>query len=129
MQVRAPRTLAGASDSNGRRSLTLVSPLLCAVAATVHCRLLEKQATISGQLSGHVAHKRCDWVVVNGTAEVTRGNEQFILHENEATHISPCTIHRLSNPGKVPLNLIEVQSGSYLGEDDIVRYEDTYGRN
>ncbi len=85
---------------------------------------------VGASLSLQMHHHRAEhWVVVNGTAEVTRGNEQFVLHENEATHISPCTIHRLANPGKVPLNLIEVQSGSYLGEDDIVRYEDTYGRN
>jgi len=67
-------------------------------------------------------------VVVSGTAKVTKGNEDLVLHENESTFIPIGTRHRLENPGKIPLHLIEVQSGSYLGEDDIVRYEDTYGR-
>jgi mannose-1-phosphate guanylyltransferase/mannose-1-phosphate guanylyltransferase/mannose-6-phosphate isomerase len=68
------------------------------------------------------------WVVVNGTALVTRDGETHIVRENESTYIPLGTVHRLENPGKVPLHLIEVQSGSYLGEDDIVRMEDTYGR-
>ena len=85
---------------------------------------------VGASLSLQMHHHRAEhWIVVNGTAEVTRGNEQFVLNENESTYISPCTVHRLANPGKVPLNLIEVQSGAYLGEDDIVRYEDSYGRN
>jgi mannose-1-phosphate guanylyltransferase/mannose-6-phosphate isomerase len=83
-------------------------------------------ATLSLQMHHHRAEH---WIVVNGAAEVTRGNEKFLLHENQSTYISPATVHRLANPGKVPLNLIEVQSGSYLGEDDIVRFEDNYGRN
>ena len=84
---------------------------------------------VGASLSLQMHHHRAEhWIVVNGTAQVTRGNEQFILNENESTYISPCTVHRLANPGKVPLNLIEVQSGDYLGEDDIIRYEDKYGR-
>jgi mannose-1-phosphate guanylyltransferase / mannose-6-phosphate isomerase len=67
-------------------------------------------------------------VVVQGTAKVTRGNEEVLLFENQSVYIPIGTKHRLENPGKVPLQLIEVQSGSYLGEDDIVRYEDAYGR-
>ncbi|NBY17449.1 MAG: cupin domain-containing protein, partial [Betaproteobacteria bacterium] len=63
-----------------------------------------------------------------GTARVTRGDETFLLSENESTYIPLGTVHRLENPGRVPLEMIEVQSGSYLGEDDIVRFEDTYGR-
>ena len=59
---------------------------------------------------------------------VTRGEEQFLLSENESTYIPLGVKHRLENPGKVPLEIIEVQSGSYLGEDDIVRFDDTYGR-
>jgi mannose-1-phosphate guanylyltransferase/mannose-6-phosphate isomerase len=59
---------------------------------------------------------------------VTKGNEEMTLHENESTFIPMGTRHRLENPGKIPLHLIEVQSGSYLGEDDIVRYDDNYGR-
>jgi mannose-1-phosphate guanylyltransferase/mannose-6-phosphate isomerase len=66
--------------------------------------------------------------VVVGTAEVTRGEETFLLSENQSTYIPIGEIHRLRNPGKVDLEMIEVQSGGYLGEDDIVRLEDTYGR-
>jgi mannose-1-phosphate guanylyltransferase/mannose-1-phosphate guanylyltransferase/mannose-6-phosphate isomerase len=74
-------------------------------------------------------HRAEHWIVVNGTALVTRGEETLLLHENESVYIPLGALHRLENPGKVPLNLIEVQSGSYLGEDDIVRFDDTYGRN
>jgi len=81
------------------------------------------------RLSLQVHHHRAEhWIVVEGTALVTRGTEQFLLRENESTFISLGETHRLENPGKVPLRLIEVQSGSYLGEDDIVRLEDGYGR-
>ncbi|OYD82288.1 mannose-1-phosphate guanylyltransferase/mannose-6-phosphate isomerase [Azospirillum brasilense] len=73
-------------------------------------------------------HRAEHWVVVNGTALVTRGEEQILLRENESVYIPLGTMHRLENPGKVPLNLIEVQSGAYLGEDDIVRVDDHYGR-
>ncbi len=74
-------------------------------------------------------HRAEHWVVVNGTALVTRGDEQILLRENESVYIPLGAPHRLENPGKVPLNLIEVQSGSYLGEDDIVRFDDHYGRS
>lgn len=73
-------------------------------------------------------HRAEHWIVVRGTAEVTTGDKVFLLAENESTYIPLGHTHRLSNPGKVPLEIIEVQSGSYLGEDDIVRFEDTYGR-
>ncbi|WP_158900922.1 mannose-1-phosphate guanylyltransferase/mannose-6-phosphate isomerase [Burkholderia sp. L27(2015)] len=73
-------------------------------------------------------HRAEHWVVVCGTALVTRGDEQFLLSENESTFIPLGVRHRLENPGKMPLEIIEVQSGSYLGEDDIIRFEDTYGR-
>lgn len=73
-------------------------------------------------------HRAEHWVVVAGTAEVRRGDETIILHENESTYIPQGTTHRLANPGRIPLQIIEVQSGSYLGEDDIVRLSDTYGR-
>ena len=65
---------------------------------------------------------------MRGTARVTRGEEVFLVSENESTFIPLGTKHRLENPGKVPLEMIEVQSGAYLGEDDIVRFEDAYGR-
>jgi mannose-1-phosphate guanylyltransferase/mannose-6-phosphate isomerase len=81
------------------------------------------------QLSLQMHHHRAEhWIVVQGTARVMRGEESFLLGENESTFIPMGTTHRLENPGKVPLHLIDVQSGSYLGEDDIVRFEDTYGR-
>lgn len=73
-------------------------------------------------------HRAEHWVVVKGTALVTRGDEKLLLREDESTYIPLGTVHRLENPGKIPLELIEVQSGSYLGEDDIVRLEDNYGR-
>lgn len=74
-------------------------------------------------------HRAEHWTVVRGTAEVTRGDEQFLLSEDQSTYIPLGTRHRLRNPGHLPLELIEVQTGSYLGEDDIVRYEDNYGRS
>ncbi|CAI06965.1 fragment of xanthan biosynthesis protein xanB [Includes: Mannose-6-phosphate isomerase (EC 5.3.1.8) (Phosphomannose isomerase) (PMI) (Phosphohexomutase); Mannose-1-phosphate guanylyl transferase (GDP) (EC 2.7.7.22) (GDP-mannose pyrophosphorylase) [Aromatoleum aromaticum EbN1] len=73
-------------------------------------------------------HRAEHWVVVSGTAEITNGDKVLLLSENESTYIPLGHVHRLSNPGKMPLEIIEVQSGSYLGEDDIVRFEDTYGR-
>ncbi len=80
-------------------------------------------------LSLQMHHHRAEhWVIVRGTARVTRGDETFLVSENESTFIPLGTRHRLENPGKVPLEMIEVQSGAYLGEDDIVRFEDTYGR-
>jgi mannose-1-phosphate guanylyltransferase/mannose-6-phosphate isomerase len=73
-------------------------------------------------------HRAEHWIVVSGTAEVTNGEQVILLTENQSTYIPVGTVHRLANPGKLPLEIIEVQSGSYLGEDDIVRFEDTYGR-
>ena len=82
-----------------------------------------------GILSLQMHHHRAEhWVVVSGTARVTRGEETFLVTENQSTFIPLGTTHRLENPGRVPLEMIEVQSGSYLGEDDIVRFEDVYGR-
>lgn len=73
-------------------------------------------------------HRAEHWIVVKGTAEITCGDKTFLLSENQSTYIPLGEIHRLANPGTIPLEIIEVQSGSYLGEDDIVRFEDTYGR-
>ena len=87
--------------------------------------VVEPGSRLSLQLHHHRAEH---WVVVRGTAMVTRGEERFLLSENESTYIPLGVRHRLENPGKVPLEIIEVQSGSYLGEDDIVRFDDTYGR-
>jgi len=74
-------------------------------------------------------HRAEHWVVVSGTAIVQRDGEEIMLRENESVYLPLGCIHRMENPGKIPLTLIEVQSGSYLGEDDIVRFEDTYGRS
>lgn len=81
------------------------------------------------KLSVQMHHHRAEhWIVVSGTARVTSGDKTFLLSENESTYIPIGVVHALENPGKVELELIEVQSGSYLGEDDIVRFEDIYGR-
>ena len=74
-------------------------------------------------------HRAEHWIVVSGTAEVTCGDHVLLLTENQSTYVPLGETHRLSNPGKVPLEIIEVQSGSYLGEDDIIRFEDSYGRS
>jgi mannose-1-phosphate guanylyltransferase/mannose-6-phosphate isomerase len=82
-----------------------------------------------GVLSLQMHHHRAEhWIVVQGAARITRNDEVFLLAENESTYIPVGATHRIENPGKVPLHIIEVQSGSYLGEDDIVRFEDNYGR-
>jgi len=81
------------------------------------------------KLSLQMHHHRAEhWVVVSGTARVTNGDKTFLLSENESTYIPIGVVHALENPGKVELELIEIQSGRYLGEDDIVRFEDLYGR-
>jgi mannose-1-phosphate guanylyltransferase/mannose-6-phosphate isomerase len=83
-----------------------------------------------GKLSLQMHHHRAEhWVVVQGTAKIRRGEQEMMLSEDQSTYIPIGTAHRLENPGKIPLHLIEVQSGSYLGEDDIVRFEDSYGRS
>jgi mannose-1-phosphate guanylyltransferase/mannose-1-phosphate guanylyltransferase/mannose-6-phosphate isomerase len=73
-------------------------------------------------------HRTEHWIVVKGTALVTKADEQILLTENESTYIPLGVVHCLENPGIIPLEMIEVQSGSYLGEDDIIRFEDKYGR-
>ena len=81
------------------------------------------------KLSLQMHHHRAEhWVVVQGTAKIVRGDEEIVLTEDQSTYIPLGTAHRLENPGKIPLHVIEVQSGSYLGEDDIVRFDDHYGR-
>jgi mannose-1-phosphate guanylyltransferase/mannose-6-phosphate isomerase len=82
------------------------------------------------QLSLQMHHHRAEhWIVVSGTAKVTCDDREFLLTENQSTYIPMTSVHRLSNPGKIPLEIIEVQSGTYLGEDDIERLEDVYGRS
>ncbi len=90
-----------------------------------------KRITVNpgAKLSVQMHHHRAEhWVVVSGTAKVTNGDKEIILTENQSTYIPVGVVHALENPGVIPLELIEVQSGSYLGEDDIVRFEDRYGR-
>jgi mannose-6-phosphate isomerase-like protein (cupin superfamily) len=74
-------------------------------------------------------HRAEHWVVVSGTAKITNGDKEFLLTEDQSTYIPVGEVHRLENPGRILLELIEVQTGSYLGEDDIVRFEDLYGRS
>jgi mannose-1-phosphate guanylyltransferase len=81
------------------------------------------------KLSLQMHHHRAEhWIVVSGTAQITNGDKKYLLTENQSTYIPVGQIHALENPGKIPLELIEVQSGAYLDEDDIVRLEDHYGR-
>src|SRR5262249_111910 len=90
-------------------------------------RIVVKQG---GRLSLQIHHHRAEhWIVVRGTARVTIGDETKTIHENESTYIPIGAKHRLENPGKIDLELIEVQTGSYLGEDDNVRIEDDYRRS
>ena len=88
--------------------------------------LVKPGASLSLQMHHHRAEH---WVVVSGTAEITNGDKVILLTENQSTYIPIGETHRLKNPGMVDLEIIEIQSGSYLGEDDIVRFEDTYGRS
>ena len=95
-------------------------------------RVQVKHITVKpgGKLSLQMHHHRAEhWIVVQGTAKIRRGDEEMMLTEDQSTYIPLGTLHRLENPGKIPVHLIEVQSGSYLGEDDIVRFEDSYGRS
>jgi mannose-1-phosphate guanylyltransferase/mannose-6-phosphate isomerase len=94
-------------------------------------RFLVKRITVKpgARLSLQMHHHRAEhWIVVKGTAKISRGDETVLLSENQSTYIPLGVKHRLENPGKIGLELIEVQSGSYLGEDDIIRFDDTYGR-
>jgi mannose-1-phosphate guanylyltransferase/mannose-6-phosphate isomerase len=94
-------------------------------------RFQVKRLTIKpgAKLSLQLHHHRAEhWVVVSGTARITCGDREFLLEENQSTYIPIGVRHCIENPGKIPLHIIEVQSGSYLGEDDIVRFEDRYGR-
>jgi mannose-1-phosphate guanylyltransferase/mannose-6-phosphate isomerase len=87
--------------------------------------MVKPGASLSLQMHHHRAEH---WIVVKGTAEITCGEQVSLFTENQSTYIPLGMKHRLRNPGTIPLEIIEVQSGSYLGEDDIVRFEDTYGR-
>jgi mannose-6-phosphate isomerase len=82
------------------------------------------------RLSLQMHHHRSEhWIVVSGTAKVVCGDNEILLSNNQSTYVPQCTTHRLENPGVIPLVLIEVQNGEYLGEDDIIRYQDDYARS
>jgi len=82
------------------------------------------------RLSLQMHHHRSEhWIVVSGTAKVTCGDKETMISTNQSTYVPKCTAHRLENPGIIPLVLIEVQSGEYLGEDDIIRFQDDYARH
>ncbi|MEA5576884.1 phosphomannose isomerase type II C-terminal cupin domain [Anabaena sp. UHCC 0451] len=82
------------------------------------------------RLSLQMHHHRSEhWIVVSGTAKVVCGESEVLLSNNQSTYVPQCTVHRLENPGVIPLILIEVQNGEYLGEDDIIRYQDDYARS
>ncbi|HEY9601976.1 MAG TPA: phosphomannose isomerase type II C-terminal cupin domain [Allocoleopsis sp.] len=74
-------------------------------------------------------HRSEHWIVVSGTAKVVCGDRELVIHQNQSTYVPQGNVHRLENPGVIPLVLIEVQNGEYLGEDDIIRFEDDYYRN
>lgn len=117
--------------SEGRAHRKIYRPWGAYDSIDAEARFQVKRITVNpgARLSLQMHHHRAEhWVVVRGTARVTRNDEVFLLQENESTYIPLGARHRLENPGKIPLELIEVQSGSYLGEDDIVRYDDAYGR-
>jgi mannose-1-phosphate guanylyltransferase/mannose-6-phosphate isomerase len=93
-----------------------------------HVKRIQVKPKASLSLQKH-HHRAEHWIVVTGTAEITIGDKVLTLTENQSIYIPLGEVHRLANPGTIPLEIIEVQSGSYLGEDDIVRFEDTYGRD
>jgi mannose-1-phosphate guanylyltransferase/mannose-6-phosphate isomerase len=95
--------------------------------ARFHVKRIMVRAGASLSLQKHY-HRAEHWVVVHGTAEVTVDENVTLVHENESIYVPIGSVHRLSNPGRIPLELIEVQVGSYTGEDDIIRIEDIYGR-
>jgi mannose-1-phosphate guanylyltransferase/mannose-6-phosphate isomerase len=115
----------------GRLHRKVYRPWGCYDSIDFDQRFQVKRITVNpgASLSSQMHHHRAEhWVVVHGTARVTRGEDVFLLTENQSTYIPVGVRHRLENPGKIPLEIVEVQSGSYLGEDDIVRYDDAYGR-
>ncbi|MDZ4184121.1 MAG: mannose-1-phosphate guanylyltransferase/mannose-6-phosphate isomerase [Desulfuromonadales bacterium] len=134
-QVQLVKEIAADLKRSGRREALLHRkvhrPWGCYEGIDVAERYQVKRITVNpgASLSLQLHHHRAEhWVVVKGTARVTCGSEEIVLSENQSTYIPLGTLHRLENPGKIPLELIEIQSGSYLGEDDIVRIEDHYGR-
>lgn len=134
-QVQNVKTLVKTLESQQRPETTahreVYRPWGCYDSVDNGSRHQVKRITVKpgARLSLQKHHHRAEhWIVVSGTAEVTCGERIFLMSENQSTYIPIGEVHRLANPGKIPLEIIEVQSGSYLGEDDIVRFEDVYGR-
>ncbi len=95
-----------------------------------HFKVKRIQVKAKANLNLKMRHHRAEhWIIVKSTGELTFGDKTVLLSENQSTCIPLGEVHRLSSPGTIPLEIIEFQSGSYLGEDDIIRFEDTYGRN
>ena len=123
-------------QSNGREELTLHRKVhrpwgwydSIEEADRFKVKRIQVKPKASLSLQNHY-HRAEHWIVVSGTAEITNGDKTILLTENQSTYIPLGVVHRLANPGTIPLDIIEVQSGSYLGEDDIVRFEDNYGRS
>jgi mannose-6-phosphate isomerase len=115
---------------NQTSNLTITSPMPTNSIAATELRPWGS-FTILEEGKGHKMHyhRSEHWIVVCGTAMVTCDGREEILHSNQSTYVPACTKHRLENPGVIPLVIIEVQNGEYLGEDDIVRFEDDYARN
>ncbi|HDK38335.1 MAG TPA: mannose-1-phosphate guanylyltransferase/mannose-6-phosphate isomerase [Thiolapillus brandeum] len=135
-QVQKVKELVSQLSNNQRHEIDVHAqvhrPWGCFQGIDVDERYQVKRISVrpGASLSLQMHHHRAEhWIVVNGTAKVTCGDKTFLLSENESTYIPIGTKHRLENPGQIPLDIIEVQSGSYLGEDDIVRFEDIYGRS
>lgn len=120
---------AGRSEATAHRKAYRPWGSYQQIAAGPRFQVKHIRVTPGGRLSLQSHHHRAEhWIVVRGTAKVTCDEREMLLTENQSTYIPLGAVHRLENPGKVELDLIEVQSGSYLGEDDIVRYDDVYGR-
>lgn len=123
--------LQASQRPEGRIHRKVYRPWGCYDAIDMEARFQVKRIMVrpGASISLQMHHHRAEhWVVVSGTARVMRGDEVFLLTENQSTYIPVGVQHRLTNPGKIPLEIIEIQSGSYLAEDDIVRFEDIYGR-
>ena len=120
-------TIVGLGDKAVAESRERVRSALIASGLALPAKRITVNPGAKLSLQKHF-HRAEHWVVVNGTAIVTRDDEEILLRENESVFVPLGCMHRLENPGKVPLNLIEVQSGAYLGEDDIVRMQDIYHR-
>ena len=128
-RIEAPADAAGRSEHSLHRVVHRPWGNYDSLEAGERFQVKRIQVKPGASLSLQKHHHRAEhWIVVSGTAEVTCDDKVFLLGENQSTYIPLGSKHRLRNPGKVALELIEVQSGSYLGEDDIVRYDDVYGR-